>query len=642
MLVATAGHIDHGKTTLVRALTGVDTDRLPEEKARGISIDIGFAYRTTGLGQVVGFVDVPGHERFIHNMLAGVCGIDLALLVVAADDGVMPQTREHLQIVDLLGVRAGLAVITKTDRVPAARVAEVAHQVTLLMAGTALAGAPVLAASAVTGAGLQALGAALDQAAAQRAQQQAHGRNLRFTIDRSFSVAGSGTVVTGTVLDGEVAAGARLCLSPGGLAVRVRAVHKQGAQAQQAVAGERCALNIVGADPRQAGRGNWLVAPNAHAPADRLDAQVRLLAGEAQALRHWTQVHLHIGTAEVTARVVMPGATIAPGGTGTAQLALDRPLAAVHGDRFILRDKSAQRTLGGGVVLDPFGIAPSRHNREARAVRLHALAQHDAPGAWQCLLDSAPQGIDVEAFRRAFNLTPAAMAALLASSGAATAAGGQALAFSPGHLQALEETLLATLAGFHQRAPQAAGMDLDALCRSARPGLATRIGVAVLRAMAQRSQVDITGSLARLPAHVAAARPGDVQLWAQLEPLYVHWGLNVPQLREVAARAGLAEAALRDFLKQRALTGQMARITPQRYLPRQALAALAAHAMALAGASPGGQFTIGAYRDRTAVGRNLAIEVLEYFDRAGITHRGPDGRVMVHEDRARALAAGRG
>ena len=234
MIVATAGHIDHGKTTLVKALTGVDTDRLPEEKKRGISIDIGFAYRKTAAGDIIGFVDVPGHERFVRNMLAGVCGIDYVMLIVAADDGVMPQTVEHLHIVDLLTVRRGIAVITKTDRVPAERVAEVAASVRALLAPTALAGIDVLPVSAISGEGVEQLRDALASAAREHGTREHAGRNLRYAIDRVFTIAGSGTVVTGTVFNGAVAIGDKLMLTPSGIEVRVRGIQKDGQAAQQA------------------------------------------------------------------------------------------------------------------------------------------------------------------------------------------------------------------------------------------------------------------------------------------------------------------------------------------------------------------------------------------------------------------------
>src|SRR5690606_7690169 len=277
MIVATAGHIDHGKTLLVRTLTGTDTDRLPEEKARGISIDLGFAYLPLPQGGLIGFVDVPGHERFVRNMLAGVSGIDFALLIVAADDGVMPQTVDHLQILDLLRIPRGAVAITKTDRVDAARVEEVRAQVQALLAPTLLADAPLLPVSAVSGNGIAELKALLLREAEARGRRSAAGQHLRYAIDRAFSIAGSGTVVTGTVFNGSVKTGDRLVISPAGREVRVRGIQIHGKAAGQARAGERCALNLTGADVESVRRGDWVMAADIHRPTLRLDVRLSVL-----------------------------------------------------------------------------------------------------------------------------------------------------------------------------------------------------------------------------------------------------------------------------------------------------------------------------------------------------------------------------
>jgi selenocysteine-specific elongation factor len=638
MIVATAGHIDHGKTTLVKALTGVDTDRLPQEKARGISIDLGFAYAAAAGGQVLAFVDVPGHERFIHNMLAGVAAIDFALLVVAADDGVMPQTREHLHILDLFDIPAGAVALTKVDRVPSGRAEEVSQEVSALLSGTTLAGAPVLPVCAPSGDGLPALHAVLDAAAARWTGRAREGRGFRFAVDRSFSAHGSGTVVTGTVLDGEVAVGDRLVISPAGRAVRVRGLHQREAAVERAVAGERCALNIAGAEPGEAGRGQWLLAPHLQAPTQRLDAWVRVLPGQARPLRHWDPVHVHLGSADVLGRIVLPGgSSLAPGSAGLAHIALERPVAAVQGDRFVLRDASARRTLGGGHVVDP-QARPPRQERHGRAERLQALQQGDPAQAWSALLACSPFGAPVQRLRRSFGFTPAAMQALVASCGATLPAGEQGSAFTPGHLRALEAALMDALDAFHRATPHARGQDTDRLLRTALPHVPHREALAILRGLAGRGAVDIEGSLVRMPGHVAAARAGDEQLWQRLQPLYQAWGANVPQLREVALRSGAAEPQLRDFLKHRSRHGEMVRLSAERYLPRPCVADLAAAVVRLARDHAGGEFSIGEFRDATGIGRNLAIEVLEYFDRLGLTRRGGNTRVIRCLDESQADA----
>jgi len=417
MIVATAGHIDHGKTLLVKTLTGVDTDRLPEEKARGISIDLGFAYWPLADGAVIGFVDVPGHERFIRNMLAGVCGIDFALLVVAADDGVMPQTVEHLHILDLLDIRRGVAVITKIDRVPPERVEKVRSEIAALLAPTRLAGIGILPVSAVTGAGIEDLKQALATAARAFAARMTGGQHFRLAIDRAFTIAGSGTVVTGTVFNGTVAAGDRLVVSPKGAPVRVRGIQMRGQTAERAQAGERCALNLTGADLETVARGDWVLAEAIHAPTQRMDVRVALLASEPQPLKHWTPLHLHLATADVTARISLPGeAAIAPGASAIAQLALAKPVGALNGDRFILRDQSARRTLGGGTVLDPHARA-ARRASPARRAELAALERGSPEAALSELLKDETRGVDLKRFERTFNLKPERLSALYAAAG---------------------------------------------------------------------------------------------------------------------------------------------------------------------------------------------------------------------------------
>lgn len=352
MIVGTAGHIDHGKTALVRALTGVETDRLKEEKARGITIELGFAYLAEA-GRSIGFVDVPGHERFVHTMLAGASGIDFALLVVAADDGPMPQTLEHLAILDLLGLRRGVVVLSKADLVDPARREAVTAEIRAALAPTGLSEAGILPVSTVTGEGLDRLRDRLWQAAAETASRGEDGA-FRLAVDRSFVLPGTGTVVTGTILSGAVAVGDTVLVSPAGLPARIRSIHAQNQPAGRGVAGQRCALNLTGEGiSRDAvSRGDMILDPALHAPAGRIDALLRLLDSEPRPIGNLLPARLHHASAEVGVRLIPLEAAIPPGGQGRVQLVLERPIAAAVGDRFILRDASAQRTIGGGQFLD--------------------------------------------------------------------------------------------------------------------------------------------------------------------------------------------------------------------------------------------------------------------------------------------------
>ena len=453
MIIGTAGHIDHGKTALVRALTGVDTDRLKEEKARGISIDLGFAYLPSPGGSVLGFVDVPGHEKFIHNMLAGATGIDFVLLVVAADDGVMPQTREHLAIIDLLGITRGIVALTKSDLVDSAARAEVVSAITRVLAATGLAGAEIVPVSAITGEGIDDLRARLFGAAQAIDARSARGR-FRMAVDRSFTLAGTGTVVTGTVLSGAVSVGDRVTVSPAGLVARVRSIHAQNRATERGVAGQRCALNLAGdgVSKEAVARGEMVVDAALHAPTDRIDAQLRLLATETKPITTWMPVRLHHAAAEVGARIVLLGdGPIAPGGEGRVQLVLERPIAAAVGDRFIVRDTTAQRTIGGGAFLDL--RAPARRRRTPeRLAQLAACAIVDHETALARMLDAPPRFVDLTGFARDRAIEDAEAEAIAERLGVTRlVASGMTYALSAATWQGLKAELVALLREISRR-----------------------------------------------------------------------------------------------------------------------------------------------------------------------------------------------
>jgi selenocysteine-specific elongation factor len=628
VIVATAGHIDHGKTLLVRTLTGVDTDRLPEEKARGISIDLGFAYWPLPSGAVVGFVDVPGHERFIRNMLAGVCGIDFALLVVAADDGIMPQTVEHLHILDLLDIRHGTAAVTKVDRVAPERVARVIADVNALLTGTRLDGAPVMPVSAVTGAGIDDLRQALVAAADAQSARSAEGQYFRLAIDRAFSVAGSGTVVTGTVFNGTAVPGDRLVVSPKGTPVRIRGIQMRGEAAERAQAGQRCALNLTGADLEAVARGDWVLHEAIHAPTQRFDARVTVLAAEAQALDHWTPLHVHLATADVTARISIPrGGTIVPGATGIAQLVLEKPIGALHGDRFILRDQSARRTLGGGVIIDPL-VRAGRRTAAARSAELAALDAGPAETVLAELLKSQEQGVELARFQRAFNLKPERAAQLYAEAGIVALGKETRIGVAAKLRDELRARIPASVREFHRSQPQAVGMELAVLRAQIAPKLPLDAFQAIARALADERQLQINGTAVRLPGHDATANPEDERMWQALQPALQAGGASPPPISELALQLKLKETVLKDFLHRKSRTGEIMRVKPDRFYLRSTVASLAATAQALAQKNPGGTFTAAQYRDATGVGRGLAIEILEFLDTLAITQRVGDARKM--------------
>ena len=377
-VVGTAGHIDHGKTALVKRLTGVDTDRLPEEKARGISIDLGFARLVTPAGVQVGIVDVPGHERFVKNMLAGVGGIDCVLLVIAADEGVMPQTREHFAIVKLLGIPRGVIVLTKSDLVEAEWLKLVERDVRALVAGSPLSGAPIVAFSAVTGAGEQELLAALDHQLADAAARAA-GDPARLPVDRVFTMEGFGTVVTGTLWRGSIKTGDTLALLPAGHDVRVRRVQVHSVTVDEARAGQRTAVALHGVSREQVNRGDWLVAPGSLRSSSVIDVRFELLADYPREWRPNTRVRFHLGAAETLGRLVLlEGGTLAAGGSALAQVRLEASVVAARGDRFVIRAYSPVRTVGGGTVIEPNAQKRRRHGSDLGSLVVHESGSLEA------------------------------------------------------------------------------------------------------------------------------------------------------------------------------------------------------------------------------------------------------------------------
>jgi selenocysteine-specific elongation factor len=627
MIIATAGHIDHGKTALVKALTGADTDRLPEEKARGISIDLGFAYWTPPNGEMLGFVDVPGHERFVRNMLAGVCGIDYVMLVVAADDGVMPQTIEHLHILDLLGVSRGIAVVTKADRAGPSRLARVAADVRGLLSGTSLSGIEVLSVSALSGSGIPELRTRLASASAAHTRRTVEGRRFRYAIDRAFTVVGSGTVVTGTVFDGMASAGQRLLLSPSGLEARVRAIRQHDRAVDQARAGQRYALNLAGVELGQVQRGDWLLDAGLHAPTQHLDVRLRVLAAEERALMHWTPVHLHLGTCEAIARVaIRRGASINAGESGLAQLVIDRPVACLRGDRFIVRDQSAQRTIGGGVVVDPF--AQRRYKATQRLAQLDAL-QNDAPeAALVALCACTPGGVDLVKFERSFNLEPARRGALMQKL-AMTVLGKQPpLAFPGAAVQAMKLDIARALDKYHEASPQSIGMAADELRLQSASSLGSAAFANLLRVLAGEGSLEVSGSLVRRKKYVATENAADEITWQKLQPILEQAGWGGEKITELARIARISDAVVSDFLHRKARVGAVVPVGPERFFLRTTVMRFAKEVAEVAAGAKDGRFSAAQVRDKVGAGRQIVIQLLECLDRLGVTQRIGDVRVM--------------
>jgi selenocysteine-specific elongation factor len=619
MLIGTAGHVDHGKTALIKALTGVDTDRLAEEKRRGITIDLGYAYA----GQF-GFIDVPGHEKLVHTMLAGAGGIDAALLVVAVDDGVMPQTREHAQILDLLGIDRGVVAIAKTDLAPQ-RIAEVAAGVRALLQGTALRDAPIVPVSARTGDGIDALQMTLDAIGARPRDAAGH---ARLAVDRAFTLTGAGLVVTGTLVSGRIAVDDRLVLSPSGLALRVRGLHAQNRPAGQAEAGQRVALNITGPRLSKAAvaRGDWVLHEDVHMPTAVLDARIRLLDG-VSAPRPDTTVHVHLAAAHATARIApLDPERLSPGGAALVRLTLAAPVGALAGDRIVLRDAAARQTIGGGVVVDPWPPARGRRTA-ARLTQLAALERPDAAAALRDLLALVPGWTERAAFFRARNMQPAAQQAAMAAA-PAVALGG--IAIAPALRRGWQDRIGSILAEHHRAHPDEPGLTAVQL----RPMLEGRppqaAFAALIEAMRQTGTIAQDGSWLRLSSHRAVLSAQDEKVWREAAALIGAERFRPPRTRDLARALAMPEPVTRASLKRLQRMGRLVEIAQDHFFLRETVAEMAAAAGALADAE--GEVTAAAFRDRLDNGRKVAIQILEFFDRAGLTIRTGDQR-RVRRDR---------
>ena len=626
MIIGTAGHIDHGKTALVQALTGVDTDRLKEEKARGITIDLGFAYAGPQ-----GFVDVPGHERFVHTMLAGASGIDFCLLVVAADDGVMPQTREHLAILDLLGLRRGIVALSKADLADEDRRAAVTTEIRALLTGTGLEGAAILPVSARTGEGIDSLRAALAEAEAATTPPGSRGA-FRLSVDRSFTLSGAGTVVTGTVLSGAVSVGQTVTVAPRGLTARIRSLHAQNKPAQQGLSGQRCALNLAGeAISKEAvSRGDMVLDPALLAPTDRIDAELRVLPGEPKSLDTWFPARLHHASVEVGARLVPLTEGLPPGGKGLVQLVLDRPIAAAAGDRFILRDVSAQRTIGGGRFLDLRAPARKRRTPE-RLEQLEALSQDSPAAIFQALLRTPPYQLELNAFARDHALTIAEAEALLGDAIAIDAA-GQRHILAPRHWQAFRDSLAAECARYHEEFPDQQGIGRERLRLLVQPRLPAPAFRVALERLAAAGEIVLEGAFLRLPSHEVRLDPADEALFDRIAPLLAGEArFRPPRTRDLANELAVPEAEMRRLLKACARLGRIDQIAHDHFFLRATTAEMVALARDVAAGTADGWFTAALFRDRMDNGRKVAIQILDFFDRQGVTlRRGDLRRINPH------------
>ena len=623
MIIATAGHVDHGKTELIKALTGTDTDRFPEEKKRGLSIDLGFAYESLSDKTTLGFVDVPGHEKFIRNMLAGVGGIDLGLLVVAADDGIMPQTCEHFAILDLLGIDQYVVAITKIDRVDDERFLKVQHQVETLLADAGYSDIPVYPICAPANQGVDDLKDDLGKRAQGASSRSLEG-NFRMAIDRVFTLKGVGLVVTGMVFAGVASIDDVLTLSSDGSPVRVRGIRAHNEISDQAQVGQRCAINIVGRGVNEATvrRGNWLMHASLYAPTRRIDVNLRVLDSELRSLKHWTPTHFHIGADHLAARVaVLDGGSIEVGGRGLAQLVLEQDTFVMHGDRFVLRDQSAQRTIAGGHVIDPFSPKRGRA-RPSRIKALKAMDHRDPEDAIVALTEISEGGVLLAPFCVSRNFSMSHIQTLVESlSLKRVGRQSQEWVFSSFQWQALLSRVEQSMGLFHQSTPQLPGANLKDIQLTLKPHMDTIILEEAIAQLVNENRLRRKASRFSLPSHVMQISRHDQQLWLRAAPILAPDSGSPLSLHQAAEVLQIDIKTLETSLKNAVKIGEMVLVAKNRYLPTSYVGRLGFVAEKLAKNTTKGIFSAAEYCKATNIGRNFAIDLLEYFDHLGFTGR---------------------
>ncbi|MEW6183417.1 MAG: selenocysteine-specific translation elongation factor [Bacillota bacterium] len=627
--IGTAGHVDHGKTALIKALTGVDTDRLKEEKERGISIELGFAYLDLPGGVRAGIVDVPGHERFIKNMVAGVGGIDIVLLVVAADEGVMPQTREHLDIIRILGINRGVVALSKVDLVDAEWLELVTEEVRDYVNGTALAGAPVIPVSAVTGEGLKELIVAIS-ALVRSTQERVSDGPVRLPIDRVFTISGFGTVVTGTLISGTVKEGDTLDVLPQKAAARARSIQVHNTRTQTARAGQRVAVNLAGLDRQAVVRGNVLASPDVFTPSVLVDARVFLLP-KVKAVKNRSRVRFHMGTAEVTGRVVLlERDELAPGESCYAQFILEEPVVAGRHERFVLRSISPVTTIGGGTVLEP---AAKRKKRFRKDVIEYLDTLETGTPAEKVLTYLGTAGTTVETGRLAEATgleqdVVAAVADELAGEGSIklVTVDSQIYLFHAERYSDLARRIQELIRAYHREFPLREGYAKEELRSRVFPDVNNRVFQALLQVMADDGMIGI------LPQAVTAAdftgKPSGAAtaVLKRIEEVY-RGKLQPPNWDDAASQAGLMPEEAGEYASYLLRTGTLVKVSEDLFYHNEALREI--QAKLVTALQSKGEISLGEVRDLFNTSRKYALPILEYFDLKRVTKRLGDKRVLL-------------
>ncbi len=635
MIVATAGHVDHGKTSLIKALTGTDTDtdRLPEEKKRGLTIELGFAYYHHN-DTAIGFIDVPGHHRFIVNMLTGIAAIDFALLVIAADDGPMPQTREHLTALNLMGITHAAIVITKADSVSEAQLSAVKKQADQLVGKTNFAQSPQFTVSSLNGNGIDLLREHIVQHAQSIPARSTEG-NFRLAVDRRFVVGGIGVVVTGTVHSGSVAIGDEVVISPSGLRARIRSIHQENRAVACSSAGHRCAINLTGPGINidTIATGSWIVHPSAHHPRLRFDGKLRVLNSEKKPLQHWTPVHVHMGAAHVTGRVAVltHDKIILPGDDGDIQIVLENSIPLMWNDKFIVRDQSATRIIGGGYIIDPNASARNR----GKSWRQNDRDAHNLPNASDALIQlttSHPEGYLAIPFLSGRNLSDNQQLSILNTLDAnltTVKSGHHLILLTKSRWQQLSDECLELLTSFHCDNVNLLGCSPDVLFQSLATNVMKPVFREIVTELRQRGLVNHSGQVLHLPDHNPCLTDEDAVFLANLLMLTPKHQLCPPVAHEIADKMFMDPTDLLQKLDYLSSMGALIGIQQQRYFSPEQMQAIAQHAETLFKTDTLQGFTAADFKNATGIGRRPTIQILEFFDRSGLTHRQGNYRTLL-------------
>jgi len=633
VIVATAGHVDHGKTSLIKALTGVDTDTLAEEKARGLTINLGYAYLPSSDNRVIGFIDVPGHHRFINTMISGVSAIDRALMVIAADDGPMPQTSEHLNVLSVLGITDIDVVITKIDAVAPERVIEVTQQARELVDTLCESDGDVFQVSSVTGDGIGALKSHL-KLMRPKDRDQALQRGFRLSIDRRFHVIGVGLIVTGTASTGTVNVGDHLILQPKGLEVRIRELRANDSVATTAAAGQRVALCLAGkVEIGDIDRGDCLVEPSLDQLSQRLDAQLTLLSDAPTALKHLLPAKLYIGARRVSAKIALIEngiSSLAPGHTSMVQLILDSPISAYSSERFVLRDDSESFLLGGGVILDPIGPQFGKAKPE-RLARLRALSTGSVDTALRHLLASNVT-TNWPDLARTFHLKRESAVPTLPDTAVKFDLKQSTWITTRSAIAAAKQALLKTLSNARAQENNSRGIPKDMLIKLAGRASDKTLLEATLTTLIKTGVLGVTEGRVH-DAKDGSKHDGNALYWASLERQLQAAGRHIPVLSELQRDAKLDETSLKLALKHGADRGFLHRINATRYALTNTILDFAETSESLAAEHA---FTVADFKDELGVGRKLAVEILEFFDTINFTQRKGNERTIVNPKAVRS------